>query len=581
LGWRGRLLVLAAVLVGLGLHLWAARHWPGNFTSDEAVMGLMARHALAGRIPVYMYGQGYLGSIDALLGAAAMSVLGATVVTLRLPAILLFGAWLGLFAVLVRRWFGDGAAAVSALVVAVSSLWMTAPALPVVPVGAMSIAGTLALLLAISSGARRAAIWRWLAVGACAGLAFWLYPIAVQYFPPLVLVVLLRSAWWARAHRRLAAAVRRRLHLPVEAVLGFVGLSLLALVVLVFFFGAWRPAFFARRDVQTAALMGGGLVLLAALVGGGFAAMLAAWRPRWKRSARPLVAGLALTVVVLVAAALARGTFAGRDVVSSLVMLVTMLPALGPAWSGVWLMGVLGLGAAALAVIYRRRATTQALLAAALGALVGSSPAWAGRLFLGVATVWPIRPSSAVDVPLQIRFLFERLLPNVWGTPWLSDFGRLSTFEAVRWGLIVALWAGTMVWFVWSRRGVVRALVALSPLRADQAAPAIILLLVALPVFLAAASGNVLNMWYPRYMTVAWQASAVMLALFIVHLARSWRVVAAGILLLWLAQAGIGNLTAAHRRWHAEYCFAPADVAAVEAFLEREGVSGGYAVYWS
>jgi hypothetical protein len=33
--------------------------------SDEAVVGLMARHILDGKRPVFYYGQAYMGSLDA------------------------------------------------------------------------------------------------------------------------------------------------------------------------------------------------------------------------------------------------------------------------------------------------------------------------------------------------------------------------------------------------------------------------------------------------------------------------------------------------------------------------------------
>jgi hypothetical protein len=35
------------------------------FNSDEAIVGLMARHMLQGERPLFFYGQAYLGSLDA------------------------------------------------------------------------------------------------------------------------------------------------------------------------------------------------------------------------------------------------------------------------------------------------------------------------------------------------------------------------------------------------------------------------------------------------------------------------------------------------------------------------------------
>ena len=71
------------------------------FNSDEAVVGLMARHILAGELPVFFYGQSYMGSLDAFLVALAFAVFGQAVWVIRLVQgilytfVLLTTAWLG------------------------------------------------------------------------------------------------------------------------------------------------------------------------------------------------------------------------------------------------------------------------------------------------------------------------------------------------------------------------------------------------------------------------------------------------------------------------------------------------------
>lgn len=54
------------------------------FNSDEAVVGLMARHILQGERPGFFYGQAYMGSLDAWLNALGFAVLGESVRTMRL-----------------------------------------------------------------------------------------------------------------------------------------------------------------------------------------------------------------------------------------------------------------------------------------------------------------------------------------------------------------------------------------------------------------------------------------------------------------------------------------------------------------
>jgi hypothetical protein len=61
------MLIGLLVFLAIATRLWAAARWSANFDSDEAIIGLMARHILRGQVPIYYYGQNYLGSLDALL----------------------------------------------------------------------------------------------------------------------------------------------------------------------------------------------------------------------------------------------------------------------------------------------------------------------------------------------------------------------------------------------------------------------------------------------------------------------------------------------------------------------------------
>ncbi len=69
-------IVLRVVLIAFG--------WPQH-NSDESVMGLMALHiANRGELPIFFYGQSYMGATEAYLGAALFRLFGASVFTLRL-----------------------------------------------------------------------------------------------------------------------------------------------------------------------------------------------------------------------------------------------------------------------------------------------------------------------------------------------------------------------------------------------------------------------------------------------------------------------------------------------------------------
>ncbi|HSM23681.1 MAG TPA: hypothetical protein VK856_02335, partial [Anaerolineaceae bacterium] len=61
------------------------------FNSDEAIVGLMAKHILEGDSFLYFYGQSYMGSLDAYLVALGFLLFGQSVVVIRLVQVFLYG----------------------------------------------------------------------------------------------------------------------------------------------------------------------------------------------------------------------------------------------------------------------------------------------------------------------------------------------------------------------------------------------------------------------------------------------------------------------------------------------------------
>jgi Dolichyl-phosphate-mannose-protein mannosyltransferase len=79
-------LIGSAVVIRLALILGG---WPQT-NSDEATMGLAALHIFHGRaLPTYFYGQDYMGTLEAYLGALSFHVLGPSTVALRLGVVAL------------------------------------------------------------------------------------------------------------------------------------------------------------------------------------------------------------------------------------------------------------------------------------------------------------------------------------------------------------------------------------------------------------------------------------------------------------------------------------------------------------
>ena len=83
------LCAIVIILLAFLLHLYLISiPWPQT-NSDEGTMGLMARDILYhGKFVVMYYGQDYMGSLQALLGALFFTVFGPTVFALRLGVVL-------------------------------------------------------------------------------------------------------------------------------------------------------------------------------------------------------------------------------------------------------------------------------------------------------------------------------------------------------------------------------------------------------------------------------------------------------------------------------------------------------------
>jgi 4-amino-4-deoxy-L-arabinose transferase-like glycosyltransferase len=61
------------------------------FNSDEAIVGLMAKHILDGENFIYFYGQSYMGSLDAYLVALGFLLFGEKIWVIRLIQVILYG----------------------------------------------------------------------------------------------------------------------------------------------------------------------------------------------------------------------------------------------------------------------------------------------------------------------------------------------------------------------------------------------------------------------------------------------------------------------------------------------------------
>jgi hypothetical protein len=92
---RYELAALAIIAFAIGLRIYlTAKGWPGS-DSDEGTMGLEAMHiAFRGEHPIFLYGQNYMGTIEAYIGALLFRIFGVSLFVLRLSMMLLFTTFL-------------------------------------------------------------------------------------------------------------------------------------------------------------------------------------------------------------------------------------------------------------------------------------------------------------------------------------------------------------------------------------------------------------------------------------------------------------------------------------------------------
>lgn len=77
------------------------------FNSDEAVVGLMAKHILAGENFLYFYGQSYMGSVDAYLISLGFALFGVHIVVIRIVQIFLYALTILFFYLYIDLIFQD------------------------------------------------------------------------------------------------------------------------------------------------------------------------------------------------------------------------------------------------------------------------------------------------------------------------------------------------------------------------------------------------------------------------------------------------------------------------------------------
>jgi len=187
----GLALVVLAVGAGIAIRVAVYLSVLGDTNSDEAVLGLMARHALHGQFTTFLWGTAYGGSQEALLAAPIFAVFGSSVAALRVVPMAL-----DVIAVLLIWRVGLRTIGERAAVIAAALYWIWPPEallLPIKEIGfyaSNAIYCALILLLVLRAYERPDAV-RVGALGLVLGLGLW----QTTQIVPLALPAVLWLVW--------------------------------------------------------------------------------------------------------------------------------------------------------------------------------------------------------------------------------------------------------------------------------------------------------------------------------------------------------------------------------------------------
>ncbi len=185
---------VVAVVVGVVLRGWLLVLPTGAFDSDEAVPGLIARHALYDReLSVFFWGQAYGGTLEPLLSVPLFALFGPSIAAIKAVPLVLSGLSAVLIWRLGRRTVGNRPAVLAAAAFfawPANYLWLSTKERGFYWVCMALGLGLLLCALHICDHPRRSRLW--LLFGLLGGLGVWTSPHILFFAVPATVYLLVR-----------------------------------------------------------------------------------------------------------------------------------------------------------------------------------------------------------------------------------------------------------------------------------------------------------------------------------------------------------------------------------------------------
>ncbi len=166
------------------------------FNADEAVVGLMARHILQGKFPIFFYGQAYMGSLDAWIISLGFLIFGQHVWVIRLVQMLIYLGTLVTTALIAKTMAGNWrTGAIAAWLMAIPTINVTLyTTASLGGYGEAMLIGNIIVLvsLRIANNIIDSNFWKWLFLGLFVGLGFWAFGFTLVYAIPSLIWLIWR-----------------------------------------------------------------------------------------------------------------------------------------------------------------------------------------------------------------------------------------------------------------------------------------------------------------------------------------------------------------------------------------------------
>ncbi len=201
-------ILVAAAVAGVVLRIVVWRSAYGQYDGDEAVWGLMARHALHGHFSAFFWGQGYGGTLEVALTAGLYAIFGTSWWAARLVPIVLTAVAALLVWRVGRRTIGEPAARFGAAIFWIFPAYLVWKSIRAHGFYASGLVLALLVLLLVLRLAERRSLQDVALLGFVIGIGFWqTTQIVAVVVPALIWLTVRRPAVWRDAWIGIVPAV--------------------------------------------------------------------------------------------------------------------------------------------------------------------------------------------------------------------------------------------------------------------------------------------------------------------------------------------------------------------------------------